>query len=205
MKKRNGSQERYSQQGKQGCPVSKGHQNIHQNLQEERLGEFCQKTGTEEARTGNKTLSSKAVRAEQSAHPCSAVSSVSEAVGLKIRYYRESRGWSIRDMEAELAVAVNSPRTRSSISMWENNRRSCSIEHIPALCELFGVTPNDLIEKPNSMDADAEADVDLDFDMLRKSLCPYILSQRDLSRFSILSARTGSLGLFSLIDVEYKF
>ena len=90
MKKRNsgnGSQERCSQ--------------VLRDFQEERLGEFCQKTGTEEARTGNKTLSSKAVRAEQSAHPCSAVSSassVSEAVGLKIRYYRESRGWSIREV-----------------------------------------------------------------------------------------------------------
>ena len=64
-------------------------------------------------------------------------------------------------MEAELAVTVNSPRTRSSISMWENNRRSCSIEHIPALCNLFDVTPNELIEKPNSMTASAEADTEL--------------------------------------------
>ena len=155
MKKRNsgnGSQERCSQ--------------VSRDIQEERLGEFCQRTGTEEAKAENKVLigsetrraGSDAISVEQSersersesqsrvrsAHP----SSVSEAVGLKIRYYREARGWSMRDMEAELAVAVNLPRTRSAISMWENNRRSCSIEDIPALCEVFGVTPNDLIEMP---------------------------------------------------------
>jgi transcriptional regulator with XRE-family HTH domain len=65
---------------------------------------------------------------------------MSELLGRKIRELRESRGWSA----SELARRMGNKGARTTLSLWENDKRRPTGESLTKLAELLGVSVREL-------------------------------------------------------------
>lgn len=60
--------------------------------------------------------------------------------GERLRYLREQRGWTRRDVEAALIAQKKEPLSPSTLEKWEAGKSEPSANRVAILAELYDVT-----------------------------------------------------------------
>lgn len=87
-----------------------------------------------------------------------------ENLGEKLFELRKSKNLTQDDVAEKLNV------TRQTVSKWETNQSTPDFDKIVPLCDLYGITPNELLSVENDENKSAENEEKFDFDEAKKHL-----------------------------------
>lgn len=76
---------------------------------------------------------------------------MSNEIGLRIKQYRKSRKMTQLELAKKLGI------TNSAVSNWESGNNGIDVEMIPEICKALEISPNDLLNTPESNQLPSDA------------------------------------------------